>query len=120
MCHRIGYEFKPVLRARKPSGRFESLVERRRGEWRKQAEDRQPRRPTANFLQSPLRHAWRVVVHAEDKRRNRIDVDLGNTIEDPGIFNRLVKSLFYIGKIGGIEGFHSNEDPLASSGCNQF
>ena len=37
-----------------------------------------------------------------------------------GIFARLVESLFHIGKVRRIDGFHADEDPLAARGRDQI
>src|SRR5579863_10536726 len=77
MGHRKGYKFLPVLRTREPPSGFQPFEERGRGQRREQAKYRQPRRPTANFLQGSLGHARRVIVHAEDKGSDGIHVALG-------------------------------------------
>src|SRR5215471_10048407 len=120
MRHRKGYELLPVLRTREPPSGFQPFVEWRRRQWCHQAKDRQPRRPTANFLQSSLRYARLVIVHAEDKRRDGINVALGEPIEHDTILAWLVEAFLYVGKVGRIDGFHPDEDPLASGGGNQI
>ena len=48
------------------------------------------------------------------------NVALGEPIEHHAIFTWLVEALFYVSKIGRIDGFHSDEDPLASRGRDQI
>src|SRR5438552_5346917 len=117
---RKGNELLPVLRAGEPPRGFQLFEQGRRRKRGHQAKDRQSRRPSTNFPQSSLRHARRVIVHAKDKRGDRKNVALGESIEHHGIFTRLVKALFYVGKVGRIDGFHSDEDPLASGGRDQI
>ena len=112
--HRKGNEFLPVLRAGQPPRGFQPFVQGRCRQWGHQTEDRQPRRPSTNLLQRSLRHARRVIVHAKDKRGNRENVASGEPIEHRGIFTGLVESLLHVSKVGGIDGLHADEDPLAS------
>src|SRR5215472_10309395 len=112
MRHRKGYELLPVLRTREPPSGFQPFVERRRWQWRHQAEDRQPRRPTANFLQSSLRYARLVIVHTEDKRGDGINVALGEPTEHYTILTWLVEAFLNVREVGRIDGFHPDEDPL--------
>src|SRR5215472_19233737 len=120
MRHRKGYERLPVLRTSEPPSGFQPFVERRRWQWRYQAKDRQPRRPTANFLQSSLRYARLVIVHAEDKRGDCINVTLGEAIKHCGILTWLVEAFLNVAKVGWIDGFHPDEDPLATRGGYQI
>src|SRR5215467_14923841 len=101
MRHRKGYELLPVLRTSEPPSRFQPFVERRRRQGRYQAKDRQPRRPTANFFQSSLRYARLVIVHAEDKRRDCINVALGEPTEHYTILTWLVEAFLNVGKVSG-------------------
>ena len=119
VSHRKRNEFLPVLRPRQPPRGFQPLVERRRGQRREQAKDRQPGRPGANFLQRALGNSGRVVVHAENKRSDGVDVALRQPLEHGGIFARLVESLVHVGEIGGIDGLHADEDPLAARSRDQ-
>src|SRR2546430_6447507 len=96
------------------------FVQGRRRKRGHQAKDRQPRRPGTNFLQGSLRYARRVIVHAKDKRGDGKNVALGEPIEHRGILTRLVEAFFYVGKVGWIYGFHSDEDPLAPRGRDQI
>src|SRR5438876_3250263 len=82
MGHRKGNELLPVLRAGEPPRGFQLFVQGRRRKRGHQAKDRQPRRPTANFLQCSLGHSRRVIVHAKDKRGDGKNVALGEPIED--------------------------------------
>src|ERR1700719_431491 len=68
MSHREGNELLPVLGPGEPSGGFQSLVKGRRRQWSHQAENRQTRRPGANFLQSSFGDASAVIVHAKYER----------------------------------------------------
>src|SRR5713226_4866553 len=120
MGHRKGNELLPVLRTREPPRGFQPLVQGRRRQWGHQAKDRQPRRPSANFLQSSLRHARRVIIHAKDKRGDGKNVAPGEPVEHHGIFTWLVEAFFYGSKVGRIDGFHSDEDPFASCGRDQI
>ena len=120
MRHGEGYELLPMLGTREPPSGLQPFVKRRGRQRRQQAKDGEPRRPSANLLQSSLGDAGRVVVHAEDKRGDGINVALGQPIEDGGVLARLVEAFFYVGKIGRIDGFHADEDPFASGGCNQI
>ena len=63
-------ELQPVLGPRQPPFLRQPVVERRRGERRDLPEDRQHRRPFAHLLQRALADARRVVVQAEDERRD--------------------------------------------------
>src|SRR6185312_13597923 len=114
VSHREGYELLPVLHPREPPGSLKPLVERRRGQRRQQPEDRQAGRPTANLFQGPLCHAGRVIVHAENKRRDRIDIPLGKPLEHCRVLTRLVEALFHVREVRRIDGFHADEDPLSS------
>ena len=44
---------------------------------------------------------------------------MGEPLEHCGIFARLVEAFFYVRKVGGIDGFHPDEDPLAARGRDQ-
>src|SRR5437773_2323321 len=100
MGHRKGDELLPVLGAGEPPRGFQLFVQGRRRKRGHQAKDRQPRRPSTNFLQSSLRYARRVIVHAKDKGGDGKNVALGEPIEHHGIFTRLVEALFYVSKVG--------------------
>src|SRR6266550_4726994 len=114
MGHRKGNKLLPVLRTGEPPRGFQPFVQGRRRQWGQQAKNRQPRRPSANFLQSSLRHARRVIVHAKDKRGDGKNVAPGEPVEHHSIFTWFVKAFFYVSKVGRIDGFHSDEDPPAS------
>ena len=58
-------KFLPVLGTSQATGGFEAFVKRRGGERREQAEDGKTRRPGANFVESAIGDAGRVVVHAK-------------------------------------------------------
>jgi hypothetical protein len=45
---------------------------------------------------------------------------LSQPIEDHSVLTRLVESFFYVCKIGRIDGFHSDEDPLTACGLDQL
>src|SRR5216684_9023509 len=118
--HRKGNELLPVLRTRQPPRGFQPFVERSRRQWRHHTKDRQPRRPSANLLESSFCHARRVIVHAKDKRGDGKNVAPGEPIEHHSIFTWLIEAFFYVSKVGRIDGFHSDEDPLASCGRDQI
>src|SRR5690242_2819325 len=114
MRHGKGYEVLPVLGTREPTGGFQPFVERRRGQRRKQAKDREPRRPSANLLQSSLGDARSVVVHPKDKRGDRINVAPREPIENDGILTWLIEAFVYVLQVGGIDGFHADKDPITA------
>src|SRR5229473_455551 len=120
MGHRKGNELLPVLRAGEPPSGFQLFVQGRPRQWGHQAKDRQPRRPSANFPQSSLRHARRVIVHAKDKRGDGKNIAPGQPVEHHSIFTWLVEAFFYVSKVGRIDGFHPDEDPLAARGRDQI
>src|SRR5215472_10449166 len=101
MRHRKGYELLPVLRTREPPSGFQPFVERRRWQWRHQAEDRQPRRPTANFLQSSLRYARLVIVHTEDKRGDGITLRWASRPSTSAYSPGLLKPFFTSARLAG-------------------
>src|SRR2546429_6099497 len=73
MGHRKGNELLPVLRAGEPPRGFQLFVQGRRRKRGHQAKDRQPRRPTANFLQCSLGHSRRVI----DRKSTRLNSSHG-------------------------------------------
>ena len=112
--HRKGDKLLPVLRARQAPGGLQPFVKRRRGQRGEQSKDRQSRRPSTNLFKRPLRDTYGVVVHPENKRRDGINVTLGQPLEHGGILARFVEALVYVGKVGRVDGLHANEDPLPS------
>src|SRR6267154_828040 len=105
-----------MLGARQSPSRFQPFVKRSRGQWREQSKNGQPRRPGANLLESALGFADGVVVHAENKRCDGVNVAGGKPFQNSGIFAGLVETLVDVGKICGIDGLHADEDPFAASG----
>src|SRR6266851_9534476 len=106
MSHRKGNELLPVLGARQSPGSFPPLVKRSRGQRRKQSKNGQPRGPGANFLESALGDAYGVVVHAENKRSDGVNVAGGKPFQNSGIFAGLVETLVDVGKVGRVDGLH--------------
>src|ERR1019366_3933191 len=66
-----------------------------------------------------LHDSGRVIVHAENKGSDRINVALGEPLEYGCILTRLVESLVYASKVGRVDGLHANEDPLAARRRNE-
>ena len=78
-----------------------------------------PGRPGANLREGALGHAGGVIVHAKDKRRDGIDVALGQAFQHGGVFAGLVESFVHVFEIGGIDRLHADEDPLAAGGGDE-
>src|SRR5713226_9874226 len=120
---RVGHlkrdELLPVLRARQSPGGLQPFVKRRRGQWGEQAEDGQPRRPSVNLFKCPLRDTYGIVVHAENKGSDGVNIALGEPLEHGGIFTWLIEPLVHIGKISRVDGLHADKDPLAAGGGNE-
>src|SRR5205807_10540052 len=53
------------------------------------------------------------------KRGDVIDVAFGKALEHGGVFSGLVESFIHVFKICRVDGFHADEDPLASGGGDQ-
>src|SRR5439155_3847123 len=101
------------------TGCFQALVELGCGQRRQQAEDGETRGPSANLFECALGDGGGVVVHAEDKRSNRVNVAFGEALEHGGVLTGLVESLVDVFEIDGVDGFHADEDPLASRSGDQ-
>src|SRR5260370_36852821 len=112
MSHRKGDELLPMLGARQAPGSFQPFVKRSRRQWREQSKNGQPRGPGANFFQRAFRDAYGVVIHAENKRSDGVNVASGQPLQYGGVFAGLVETLVDVGKIGGIDGLHADKDPL--------
>ena len=65
------------------------------------------------MLQRAPRHAGRVIVHAKDTARHRINVSPGQAIEHRRILGGLVEALVHIRQVDCVDLFHADEDPLA-------
>ena len=72
------------------------------------------------MLQCAFADAHGVIVHAEDERSNRVHVALGEALEHCGILAGLVEPFVDIFEIGGINGLHADEDPLATRRGDQI
>ena len=60
-----------------------------------------------------------VVVHAENKRSDRVDIALCQPLQHGGVLARLIESFIDVFQIGGVDGFHTDKDPLAAGGRDQ-
>ncbi len=112
--HRKRYELLPMLGAGQSPGGLQPFVKRRRGQRSEQSKNGQTCGPSANFFQRALRDTYSVVVHAENKRSDGINVAGGEPLQHSCIFAGLVEALFDVGKVGRVDGLHADEDPLAA------
>src|SRR5712692_3788924 len=117
--HGKGDELLPVFGAGQAAGGFEAFVERRGGERREQAEDGQAWRPSLNLVQGALGYTGGVVVHAKDEGGDGEDVALGEALEHGGILTGLVETFVDVFEVGGVDGLHADEDPLATRGGDE-
>src|SRR5688572_1901510 len=79
--HREWAEIQPVFRSRQPSSFEQTLVKGSAGERRQQAEYWQARRPARHHLCGAFCNSRRVPIHAEDKRCDRIDAAVRETLQ---------------------------------------
>ena len=115
VSHREGDEFLPVLGAGETArSRRAACKAEFAGKRREQAEDGESRGPGANLLERAFGYADGVVVHAEDEGRDRVDVAFRQALEHRGVFAGLVEAFVHVCQVGGIDGFHADEDPLAA------
>ena len=108
------FEIQPVLGPRQSTFRSEFVIRRRSRQRDQWTEYRHHGGPLGNLFQSSIGDAGRVVVETKNKRSDCIDITLGQSIKDRGVFGRLVEALVYIGQIRGIERLHANEYPHAA------
>src|SRR5208337_1842925 len=76
--------------------------------------------PGADLPQGTVGDADGIVVHAEDERGDGVDIAFGEAFENGGVFARLIESLVDVFEIGGIDGLHADEDPLASGSGDEI
>src|SRR5579872_2338344 len=117
--HFEGNKFLPVPGPDKSSSGFEALVERGCRQWGEQSEDGQARGPGSDFLQRTFGHPSRVIVHAKNKRGDRVDIAFSKPFQHGSILAGLVESLVHVFEIGWIDGLHADEYPLSSRSRNE-
>src|SRR5258708_33947061 len=83
-------ELLPVFRPRQSPRGLKPLVKCCRGQRREQAKNGQPWGPSPNRLECSLRDSGRVIVHAENEGRDRINVALGKPLKHGTILTLLV------------------------------
>src|SRR3989442_9327253 len=103
-----------MLGARQPAFSRQPVVQRGGGEGCDLTENRETRRPFADFGQGPLGDSRGVVIQAEDERRDGVDVAPGQRLEPPGVFARLIEALLDAGQIGRVQRLHADENPFAA------
>ena len=119
MGHGERDEFLPVLGTGQAAGDVKTLVERRARQRREQAENRQARRPGADLFERAFGGADGVVIHAEDERCDGVDVALARRSRTAAYSLRLVETFVDVFQVGGIDGLHADEDPLAAGGGDE-
>ena len=76
-----------------------------------------------NLFNRAIGDTRRVVVHAKDKGRDRINVSLRQAREDGAILAWLAEVLVNVGHVCRVDRLHSDEDPLTTGlgdEVNQF
>src|ERR1700722_19191293 len=72
-----------------------------------------------NFLKRPLCDARGVVVHAENEGSDRKNIAVGEPLKHSCVLTGFVESLVHAGEVGGVDGLHSDEYPLAARSRNE-
>ncbi len=84
------------------------------------SEDGQSRRPALYLFQGPRGNSRRVIVQADNKGRDSVDVSPGEPVEHGAILRRLIEALIYVRQIHRINRLHTNENPLTVRRSDQI
>ena len=100
-------------------GFFQPIVQGRCRKWSELTKYREPGGPGFNLFKRAFGDAARIVVHAKNKGRNGVHIARRQPAQDFGVLARFVEVLVHIGEIGGVNRFHTDENPLTAGLGNQ-
>ena len=99
VSHLEGGELQPVFGPRQTAFLRQTIVERRGRKGRDLSENRQYRRPVANLLQGALGDAGGIIIQAENKGSDGVDVAPRQPLQHAAYSRGLVEALVDAGEI---------------------
>ena len=109
-----------MLWTREPPGECKPVVKRGvAGNGVSKPKTGRPGGHAAHLIERALGHTRGVVIHAEDKVCDGINVALGEPFEHARVLLGLVEAFVDTSEIRGIDGLHADEDPAAAGGGDQ-